>query len=80
MHPHGVGIMFVNRQTKIVVDSHVGFIDAPTAFDAWRLVQYCESRLDTNEEYDSWNETLKILESQEVIKPHSRYDRHYVLV
>jgi hypothetical protein len=79
-HPHGVGVMFVNRRTKIIVDVHVGFIDAPTAFDAGRLVQYCESRFGTDEEYDSWNATLKLLESQGMIIPHPNYDRHYVLV
>jgi hypothetical protein len=79
-HPHGVGVMFVNRRTKIIVDVHVGFIDAPTAFDAGRLVQYCESRFGTDEEYDSWNATLKLLESQGMIDSHPNYDRHYVLV
>ena len=76
---HGLGVMFTNPKTKIVVDAHVGFIDAPHAFDAWRLVQYCESKLKTNEDVKSWQETLDELDRNGSIEPHSKHERHYVL-
>ena len=76
---HGLGVMFVNPKTKVVVDAHIGFIDAPSAFDAWRLVQYCESKLGTSEEMRSWQETLDKLESDGSIEPHAEHARHYVV-
>ncbi|MEW4565151.1 hypothetical protein AB1K70_21690 [Bremerella sp. JC770] len=75
---HGLGVMFVNPKTKIVVDAHVGFIDAPSVFDAWRLVQYCESKLGTGEDVKSWQETLDKLGSNGIIEPHAKHERHYV--
>lgn len=76
---HGLGVMFTRPKTKIVVDAHVGFIDARNAFDAWRLVQYCESKLKTHEDVKSWQETLDELDRDGTIEPHVRHERHYVL-
>lgn len=77
---HGLGVMFANLKTKTIVDVHVGFIDAPTAFDAWRLVQYCESLLGRNEDMKSWEKTLETLVREGAIMPHEKHDRHYVLM
>ncbi len=41
---HGVGVYFQSEKKYIVVDIHAGFVDYPQAFDAWRLVQYFESK------------------------------------
>ncbi len=41
---HGVGVYFQSEKSYIVVDIHSGFVDYPQAFDAWRLVQYFESK------------------------------------
>ncbi len=77
---HGLGVMFANLNTKTIVDVHIGFIDAPTAFDAWRLVQYCESLLGTNEDMKSWEKTLENLVREGVILPHEIHDRHYIMI
>jgi len=76
---HGLGVMFLTPQSKTIVDVHVGFIDAPNAFDAWRLVQYCESKLGTNEDVTSWQSTLDELARDGRITLHERHERHYVL-
>ena len=76
---HGLGVMFTDPKTKIVVDAHVGFIDAPNAFDAWRLVQYCESKRKTTEDVKSWQETLDELDRNGTIEPHEKHERHYVM-
>ena len=77
---HGLGVAFTNPQTKAVVDAHVGFIDSPNIFDAWRLVQYCESQLGTREDVNSWQNTLENLVRDGTIKPHTKYERHYILI
>ncbi|AFY57985.1 hypothetical protein Riv7116_5616 [Rivularia sp. PCC 7116] len=41
---HGVGVYFQSEKSYTVVDIHAGFVDYPQAFDAWRLVQYFESK------------------------------------
>ncbi|MEO1429296.1 MAG: hypothetical protein AAFV71_09580 [Cyanobacteria bacterium J06633_8] len=41
---HGVGVYFQSEKSYVVVDIHAGFVDYPQAFDAWRLVQYFESK------------------------------------
>ena len=41
---HGVGVYFQSEKSYIIVDIHSGFVDYPQAFDAWRLVQYFESK------------------------------------
>lgn len=41
---HGVGVFFQSEKSYIIVDIHSGFVDYPQAFDAWRLVQYFESK------------------------------------
>ncbi|MBF2016002.1 MAG: hypothetical protein IGS23_12515 [Rivularia sp. T60_A2020_040] len=41
---HGVGVYFQSEKSDIIVDIHAGFVDYPQAFDAWRLVQYFESK------------------------------------
>ncbi|MEA5598703.1 DUF6896 domain-containing protein [Rivularia sp. UHCC 0363] len=41
---HGVGVYFQSENSDIIVDVHAGFVDYPQAFDAWRLVQYFESK------------------------------------
>ena len=76
---HGLGVMFTNLRTNLVVDVHVGFIDAPTAFDAWRLVQYAESKQGTNEDLKSWQETLNELGREGVLEQHGKYEGHYVI-
>ncbi len=76
---HGLGVLFSNTVTKTVVDAHVGFIDAPTAFDAWRLVQYCESLLGTIEDVSSWQMTLDKLADDGIIQPHNKHERHYIM-
>ncbi len=76
---HGLGVLFSNPRTKVVVDAHVGFLDAPTAFDAWRLVQYCESLLGTDEDFQSWQTTLDELLHDRIIEAHSKHERHYVM-
>ncbi len=40
---HGVGICFAGQKSSKVVDAHVGMLEYPQAFDAWRLFQYFES-------------------------------------
>ncbi len=76
---HGLGVMFTNPKSRTVVDAHIGFIDAPNVFDAWRLVQYCESTQRTNEDLKSWQETLEELTRNGTIEPHRRHERHYVM-
>ena len=76
---HGLGVLFSNPTTRAVVDAHVGFIDAPTTFDAWRLVQYRESLLGTNEDVKSWQVTLDKLADDGIIQPHNKHERHYVM-
>ncbi len=76
---HGAGVMFVNPRTKTIVDVHVGFMDSPNTFDAWRLVQYCESILGTKEDFTSWQSTLDELARDGRIIPHEKHERHYVL-
>jgi hypothetical protein len=76
---HGVGARFVNSVTGIVVDAHVGFLDSPTAIDAWRLVQYCESLNGTSEDFDSWQDTLETLAAHGIIDRHTKIRRHYTL-
>lgn len=76
---HGIGVMFVQEQEKLVVDAHEGFIDAPAAFDAWRLVQYSESKQGTDEDVESWQHTLHELTHEGVLTPHKKHERHYVL-
>lgn len=75
---HGLGVMFTNPESNVVVDVHVGFVDAPAAFDAWRLVQYCESRFGTSEELNSWQLTLDKLVHDGTLEPHGKYERHYL--
>ena len=70
---HGAGVMFVNSRTRTIVDVHVGFMDSPNAFDAWRLVQYCESILGTNEDFTSWQYTLDELARNGRIIPHEKH-------
>lgn len=41
---HGVGVYFQSEKSYTIVDIHAGFVDYPQAFDAWRLVQYFESK------------------------------------
>ncbi len=41
---HGVGVYFQEEKSYTIVDVHAGFVDYPQAFDAWRLVQYFESK------------------------------------
>lgn len=43
-YKHGVGVYFQSEKSYIIVDIHSGFVDYPRAFDAWRLVQYFESK------------------------------------
>ena len=76
---HGLGVMFISQNTKIVVDVHEGFIDSPNAFDAWRLVEFSESKYGTDEAVESWQRTLDALVHNGMIIPHSRHERHYVL-
>lgn len=40
---HGVGVMFVGRESRRVVDAHRFLERWPSAVDAWRLSQYAES-------------------------------------
>jgi hypothetical protein len=40
---HGVGICFTGQESGKVVDVHVGILEYPRAFDAWRLAQYFEA-------------------------------------
>lgn len=74
---HGLGVLFTNRKTGAVVDVHVGFMDAPAGFDAWRLVQFSESLLGTTEDFKSWQDTLDELCGEGIIEPHTKHERHY---
>lgn len=42
-HRHGMGVMFKNKITKIVIDAHRIYNDVPNAIDAWRFMQFLES-------------------------------------
>jgi hypothetical protein len=39
---HGAGVRFIG-ENGVIVDAHVEPFNFPTAVDAWRLVQYCET-------------------------------------
>lgn len=41
---HGVGVCFSRVPSGEIVDVPTGVADAPDAFDAWRLIEYLESR------------------------------------
>ncbi len=41
---HGAGVSFNETGAGTVVDAHIEMFDLPDALDAWRLVQYFESR------------------------------------
>jgi hypothetical protein len=41
---HGAGVMFIGDETSEVVDAHRIYADIYEAFDAWRVLQYAESR------------------------------------
>ncbi len=43
-HRHGGGVAFVDAATGETVDPHVGMVESPEAFDAWRLVTYLQSK------------------------------------
>ena len=80
--PHGLGIRFTHPTTGLVVDPHLGVLDAPSAFDASRLQQYAASRSHapaTPGTYLSWHAVLDDLAQSREILPHPSYDRHYLL-
>ena len=76
---HGVGVMFTNTLTNIVIDAHVGFLDAPSAFDAWRLVQFEESQLRMRIKFDDWQSILTTFADQGVIERHKGHQDLYLL-
>ncbi|MBS1910959.1 MAG: hypothetical protein JST22_03140 [Bacteroidetes bacterium] len=41
---HGLGVCFTNPSTNEVVDAHVDLADHRGGIDAWRLIQYTESK------------------------------------
>lgn len=76
---HGIGVRFVNAQTSVVVDVHVGMFDAPDGFDAWRLTQYDESLSKAAENVSSWSQTLAELVRDGFIELHPSRSRHFRL-
>ena len=79
VRPHGVGIRFECPSTGEVVDAHVGFLDAPDSFDAWRLEEYCDSQGIAFSSCSSWKEELVTLESEGHLLTHERA-HHFTLL
>lgn len=79
LSPHGLGVCFKSEATEEVIDVHVGFLDAPNAFDAWRLALYCESLHLRQRDHSEWDRTLLNLAACQSIIPHAVHSKHYVL-
>lgn len=77
--PHGIGMTFRSIPKDQIVDVHVGFLDAPNAFDLCRLKTYCGSTHYHDRIDEPWSETLQRLLDQGQITCHAKYPNHYVL-
>ncbi len=76
---HGLGLLFVNKQSGEAVDVHVGVLDASDAFDAWRLQEYCESIGWEEIDVNRWPSILGSLLVAGSIKRHEHRPNLYVL-
>ena len=76
---HGIGILFKNTSTGEIIDMHVGVLENPDVFDAWRLFQYSESIKGKNHGYNVWCKVLEDLATEGMIIPDAKYYRHYTL-
>ncbi len=76
---HGVGVRFTSRMTGEVVDAHVGFLESPGAFDAWRLSTYFRSLRKKPDEQSEWEKLLKTLQESGGIHPDDARSHLYVV-
>ena len=77
---HGVGVRFTNDSNGEAIDAHVGLLDAPEIFDAWRIEEYVQSLRQKNTTEDSWSRIIELLSQKGAIKPHPTYRNHFVIV
>jgi hypothetical protein len=74
---HGVGVRFTS--SSAVVDAHKGFIEAPNAFDAWRLCTYYDSKGLQPTERKDWESLLLALCEEGFIQHDETSDSLFVL-
>ena len=76
---HGVGVRFCNLRDGCVIDAHVGILDHPTAFDAFRLSEYFESIDFHPSTFKQVQQMLLQLESDRQITKCDELENHYFL-
>jgi len=77
--PHGVGVLFRNVRTGEVIDAHVGFLESPDIFDAWRIEGYVRSLKQEDVAPGHWARILEQLARDGWVTPYPGYANHYVL-
>jgi hypothetical protein len=76
---HGVGVRFCNLRDGTVIDAHVGVLDHPMAFDAFRLSEYFESIGFHPSSFNEVRQVLLQLQSDRRIKKCDGLENHYFL-
>ncbi|WP_390620931.1 DUF6896 domain-containing protein [Thalassoglobus neptunius] len=80
LQAHGLGVMFTNIATNTIVDAHNEFFGSPSAFDAWRLVQFTESISGEHQDFESWQSMLEELRCRSLIRVVDEFNLLYEIV